>query len=145
MLVAPDIFNKPQRCKIVAPNTNLPSSFCSNLGYFVGDGVWVVRGFHVERLVETYVETISSLIYTLQLRRKPLYYIYNLILPCVFITLCGLLVFLLPPDCGEKISMAVTMLLSATVFLVVFSESMPVQSDVIPAIGKKQLGAYSKM
>ena len=34
--------------------------------------------------------------------RKPLYYLFNLVLPCVCITGTSILVFYLPPDAGEK-------------------------------------------
>lgn len=41
------------------------------------------------------------------LRRKPLFYTVNLILPCVGITFFSFLVFYLPSDSGEKVSVAV--------------------------------------
>ena len=70
------------------------------------------------------------------LERKPLYYVFNLLMPCFSLTFCGILVFLLPPDCGEKVSMSVTMLLSSVVFLMAVADNMPVQSDAIPLMGK---------
>ena len=39
----------------------------------------------------------SELAYTLWLRRKPLYYIANFIIPCVLIALVTILLFLIPP------------------------------------------------
>ena len=32
-----------------------------------------------------------------------MFYIFNLILPCVFISFVGLFVFILPPNSGEKV------------------------------------------
>lgn len=39
------------------------------------------------------------------LRRRTLYYGLNLLIPCVLISALALLVFLLPADSGEKISL----------------------------------------
>ena len=103
---------------------------------FAGDGEWVFEDFPVERRVDYYPEYYPSLLFTVKLQRKPLYYLFNLALPATFITFCGLLVFLLPPESGEKVSMSVTMLLASTVFLMLVAESMPVQSDTVPLIGK---------
>lgn len=39
------------------------------------------------------------------IRRRTLYYGLNLLIPCVLISALALLVFLLPADSGEKISL----------------------------------------
>ncbi|KAK7912410.1 hypothetical protein WMY93_012621 [Mugilogobius chulae] len=44
--------------------------------------------------------------YTVVMRRRTLYYGLNLLLPCILISTLALLVFLLPADSGEKISLA---------------------------------------
>lgn len=75
----------------------------------------------------------------LVLRRKPLYYLFNLLTPCLFIVATTILVFYLPPDCGEKISLSVTGLLALTVFLLMVAEALPPQSDSIPLIGEFNL------
>ena len=51
-----------------------------------------------------------------------------------------MLVFYLPPDSGEKVSLGVTVLLALTVFLLIVAETMPPQSETIPLIGE-----YSEM
>ena len=72
----------------------------------------------------------------LLLERKPLYYIFNLIMPCAFLTGITVLVFYLPVESGEKVSLSVTVLLALTVFLLLVAETMPPQSMVVPLIGK---------
>ncbi|XP_055954375.1 neuronal acetylcholine receptor subunit alpha-7-like [Patella vulgata] len=49
----------------------------------------------------------------------------NIILPVLFLSFMGALVFMLPADAGEKISLAITILLAYIVFLTIVSESMP--------------------
>ena len=50
---------------------------------------------------EKYVDITT----TVHIRRRTLYYGFNLILPCVLISSMALLAFTLPPDSGEKISL----------------------------------------
>ena len=75
-------------------------------------------------------------LWIVQMRRKPLFYVFNMILPCLLITLVALLGFYIPNDSGEKVSMGITTLLSMTVFLMLVTESMPPTSDVLPLVGQ---------
>ena len=45
--------------------------------------------------------------FTLVLRRRTLYFIFNLIFPCVLISFMCILGFSLPPDAGEKIGLGI--------------------------------------
>ena len=72
----------------------------------------------------------------LHLRRKVLFYVMNLILPSSMLSLLVALVFLLPSECGEKISMGVTLLLSFSVFILMITESVPNTSTSVPLIGE---------
>lgn len=73
--------------------------------------------------------------YTLLLRRRSSFYVFNLLLPCFLISFLAPLGFFLPADSGEKVSLGVTVLLSLTVFQLVVAESMP-PSESVPLIGK---------
>lgn len=69
-------------------------------------------------------------------RRKTLYYMYNVVLPCMMMSVLTLLVFCLPPDSGEKIALGVTVLLAFSVFMLAIAEKMPETSESIPLIGE---------
>ncbi|CAH8550199.1 unnamed protein product [Schistosoma turkestanicum] len=69
------------------------------------------------------------------LQRRALYYVFNLIVPCLLISGMALMVFMLPPDAGEKISLGVTILLSLTMFLQLVADKLPQTSEAIPLIG----------
>ena len=43
--------------------------------------------------------------FTIHIRRRTLYYFFNLIVPCVLISSMALLGFTLPPDSGEKLTL----------------------------------------
>ncbi|KAL6436054.1 hypothetical protein ACFW04_005695 [Cataglyphis niger] len=79
-------------------------------------------------------EPYVDITFTIQIRRRTLYYFFNLIVPCVLISSMALLGFTLPPDSGEKLTLGVTILLSLTVFLNLVAESMPTTSDAVPLI-----------
>ncbi|XP_015990099.2 acetylcholine receptor subunit delta [Rousettus aegyptiacus] len=70
------------------------------------------------------------------IRRKPLFYVINILVPCVLISFMINLVFYLPADCGEKTSMAISVLLAQSVFLLLISKRLPATSLAIPLIGK---------
>lgn len=65
-----------------------------------------------------------------------MFYVFNMVLPCVLITLVALLGFYIPSDSGEKVTMGITTLLSMTVFMMLVAENMPPTSDDLPLIGK---------
>ena len=60
-------------------------------------------------------EPYIDITFTIKIRRRTLYYGFNLIIPSVIISSMTLLSFTLPPDSGEKLTLGVTILLSMIV------------------------------
>lgn len=121
-----------------------PSSYIQN-------GEWDLLGIPADWNSFRYAccpEPYVDVTFTIRIRRRCLFYVFNLVLPCALISSMTLLGFTLPPDSGEKLTLAVTILLSLTVFLLVIAESMPATSDAIPLIGecsfKGEYGHHSK-
>ncbi|XP_045391198.1 neuronal acetylcholine receptor subunit alpha-6 [Lemur catta] len=81
-------------------------------------------------------EIYTDITYSFYLRRLPMFYTVNLILPCLFISFLTVLVFYLPSDCGEKVTLCISVLLSLTVFLLVITETIPSTSLVVPLVGE---------
>ena len=50
-------------------------------------------------------EPYVDITFTIKMRRRTLYYFFNLIVPCVLISSMALLGFTLPPDSGEKLTL----------------------------------------
>eukprot|EP00095_Tigriopus_kingsejongensis_P005353 maker-scaffold34_size539781-snap-gene-1.8 protein:Tk05353 transcript:maker-scaffold34_size539781-snap-gene-1.8-mRNA-1 annotation:"nicotinic acetylcholine receptor subunit a6 isoform xii" len=108
-----------------------------DISSFITNGEWDligVPGKRSEIFYECCPEPYVDITFNIHIRRRTLYYFFNLIVPCVLISSMALLGFTLPPDSGEKLTLDVTILLSLTVFLNTVSESMPATSDAVPLI-----------
>ncbi|CAH1785823.1 unnamed protein product [Owenia fusiformis] len=81
-------------------------------------------------------EPFPDITFTVEMRRKTLFYTVNLIIPCVAISFLTVLVFYLPSNSGEKITLCISILLSLTVFFLLLAEIIPPTSLVVPLIGK---------
>ncbi|XP_065200622.1 neuronal acetylcholine receptor subunit alpha-7 isoform X8 [Planococcus citri] len=109
-----------------------------DLSNFITNGEWYLLGMPGKKNTVVYAccpEPYVDITFIVQIRRRTLYYFFNLIVPCVLISSMALLGFTLPPDSGEKLTLGVTILLSLTVFLNLVAESMPTTSDAVPLIG----------
>ena len=74
--------------------------------------------------------------FKIRLRRKTLFYTINLIIPIVGNAFLTLLVFYLPSDSGEKVTLSISSLVSLTVFFLLLAEIIPPTSLAIPLLGK---------
>ncbi|XP_012934701.1 nicotinic acetylcholine receptor alpha 1 subunit isoform X1 [Aplysia californica] len=81
-------------------------------------------------------ERYPDITFSVTMRRKTLFHTVNLIIPCVAISFLTVLVFYLPSDSGEKITLCISILLSLTVFFLLLAEIIPPTSIVVPLIGK---------
>ncbi|XP_070540251.1 neuronal acetylcholine receptor subunit beta-3-like [Ptychodera flava] len=80
-------------------------------------------------------EVYSTVEYILVLRRRPLYYILNILVPCFAMSLLTLAVFYLPSDSGEKVTLSISVLIAISVFSLLVAEIMPPTPDSSPLIG----------
>ncbi|KAL9951243.1 hypothetical protein ACROYT_G043869 [Oculina patagonica] len=77
----------------------------------------------------------SEVVYTLQMKRKSLYYMFYLAIPSVTLTVLALSSFLIHVESGERIGFVTTILLAMIVFLLVIPSYLPVTSDGLPILG----------
>ncbi|CAM9931292.1 unnamed protein product [Bubo scandiacus] len=102
-------------------------------------GEWAIInaiGTYNSKKYDCCTEIYPDITFCFIIRRLPLFYTINLIIPCLLISCLTVLVFYLPSDCGEKITLCISVLLSLTVFLLLITEIIPSTSLVIPLIGE---------
>lgn len=109
-----------------------------DMSNYITNGEWSYVGSLIVRNEVQY--PIGPAIYPdvtvyVNIRRRTLYYVLNIILPCVSLNLLSLLAFCLPPDAGEKVTLGITVLLSYSVFMLLVAENMPPTSEFVPLIG----------
>ena len=76
----------------------------------------------------------TSFKFTLCLERRYSFFILNLFSPVLFLVLLNVMVFILPPDSGERIGYAITCLLSLSVYMTYASDNLPTSSKPIAVI-----------
>ncbi|XP_063420058.1 acetylcholine receptor subunit delta-like [Mytilus trossulus] len=74
-------------------------------------------------------EDLQLLEFSLTLKRNPMFFVLNLILPICVMIILNIFVFLLPPESGERVGYAVTVLLAIAVFLTISSDNLPATSS----------------
>ncbi|XP_037080832.1 acetylcholine receptor subunit beta-like 2 isoform X2 [Pollicipes pollicipes] len=98
---------------------------------------WDILEIPAKRNEELYVQIpYPDITFNLTMRRKTLFYTVNLIIPCVGISFLTILVFYLPSDSGEKVTLCISILLSLTVFFLLLAEIIPPTSLAVPLLGK---------
>uniref|UniRef100_A0A3B3YXR7 Cholinergic receptor, nicotinic, alpha 10a n=1 Tax=Poecilia mexicana TaxID=48701 RepID=A0A3B3YXR7_9TELE len=110
----------------------------ADLADLVENVEWEVLGMPAKKNIVQYgccADPYPDVTYTLKLKRRASFYVFNLLIPCVMISFLAPLGFYLPADSGEKVSLGVTVLLALTVFQLLVAEIMP-PSENVPLIGK---------
>uniref|UniRef100_A0A671WMC4 Cholinergic receptor, nicotinic, gamma n=1 Tax=Sparus aurata TaxID=8175 RepID=A0A671WMC4_SPAAU len=115
---------------------------------FTENGEWVIRHRPAKRVINTQHMKdelgYQELVFFLIIERKPLFYIINIIAPCVLFSSLCLLVFYLPAKAGgQKCTMSIATLLGQTVFLFLIAKKVPETSRAVPLIGKYLMFAMS--
>lgn len=100
---------------------------------------WDILSIAAQKNVKYYaccVEPYIDIYFNITIRRKTLFYLVNLIIPCVNISFLSILVFYLPSSSGEKIALGIYVLVALLVFYLLLIELIPATSLVIPLLGK---------
>ncbi|PNJ59995.1 acetylcholine receptor subunit alpha isoform X1 [Pongo pygmaeus] len=120
-----------------------PESDQPDLSNFMESGEWVIKESRGWKHWVSYSccpnTPYLDITYHFVMQRLPLYFIVNVIIPCLLFSFLTGLVFYLPTDSGEKMTLSISVLLSLTVFLLVIVELIPSTSSAVPLIGKYML------
>uniref|UniRef100_A0A668US69 5-hydroxytryptamine receptor 3A n=1 Tax=Oreochromis aureus TaxID=47969 RepID=A0A668US69_OREAU len=114
-----------------------PEELSKDKSVFMNQGEWELlhvlskyKNFSVDK-EEYYAEMKFHVV----IRRRPLFYTVNLLLPSIFLMVMDIVGFYLPPDSGERVSFKITLLLGYSVFLIIVSDTLPATAIGTPLIG----------
>lgn len=82
------------------------------------------------------VEPYPDVTFALMIRRRTVYYLFNIICPCLWLSVLSVTGFWLPAESGEKVTLGITVLLAYSVFMLLIAESTPATSESVPLIGQ---------
>ncbi|XP_030877108.1 acetylcholine receptor subunit gamma isoform X4 [Leptonychotes weddellii] len=108
---------------------------------FTENGEWAIRHRPAKTLLDVAAPTEEAghqkVVFYLLIQRKPLFYVINIIAPCVLISSVAILIYFLPAKAGgQKCTVAINVLLAQTVFLFLVAKKVPETSQAVPLISK---------
>ena len=112
-----------------------------NMDSYEINGEWEILGSRSARHEFAYDccpnQPYSFISFTLQLRRRHLFYVMNVIFPSMVTSVLLLSIFLCPPS--QKVQIGVVVLLSFRIFLLNVTDNIPKTSDHISLLGECSL------
>lgn len=114
-----------------------PEEVMNDKSVFMNQGEWEllhVRSKYNEFSIDN-DDYYAEMKFHVVIRRRPLFYTVNLLLPSVFLMVMDIIGFYLPPDSGERVSFKITLLLGYSVFLIIVSDTLPATAIGTPLIG----------
>ncbi|XP_059134448.1 acetylcholine receptor subunit gamma isoform X2 [Peromyscus eremicus] len=108
---------------------------------FTENGEWAIRHRPAKMLLDSEAPAEEAghqkVVFYLLIQRKPLFYVINIIAPCVLISSVAILIYFLPAKAGgQKCTVATNVLLAQTVFLFLVAKKVPETSQDVPLISK---------
>ena len=141
-----DHVDKPENVTTVKPSADVTSyvdyriELGTDLRDFTKSGAWDVIAIPAEKNIVIYPSDITTpypdVTFYFRLRRKGLFYTVTLIMPCVSFGLITILLYYLPTDSCEKVTLSVSVLLALIFFFLLLLELIPPTSTAVPLIGK---------
>ncbi|XP_077463693.1 5-hydroxytryptamine receptor 3C-like [Stigmatopora argus] len=84
--------------------------------------------------LSSYNQTYEELRFFISLRRRPMLYVVNLLIPSCFLITVDLFSFLLPPQKVDRSLFKMTLILGYIVFLMLMNDMLPITGNTIPLI-----------
>ena len=113
----------------------------SNGQFLIQNGEWELVSVNLDTSPRIIILKEAILSYpgytvTLELQRKPSFYVMILMLPSILVSLISVIGFLLSSESGEKVSLQLTALLSYSLVFLAVVDIIPPIGGNFPVIGK---------
>ncbi|XDV14185.1 hypothetical protein PO909_002364 [Leuciscus waleckii] len=102
---------------------------------FQAQGEWELLSISYSKATLFKEIEFDQLIYQINLKRRPLLYVINIIVPVFFFLLLDVVSFFIDTHGEDKLSFKVTLLLSISVMLLILSNTLPSTAEQLPLIG----------
>ena len=104
---------------------------------YVNSSTWDVVDYKVDFNSVKYqccIHPFHDITFTFMLKRRPMYYLINVIAPCTVLTSMVLFSFMLPAESRDRLAINITILLAVTVFLDMLGDMLPQTSETTPIL-----------
>ena len=99
-----------------------------------GDGTWEIINVSSEIAKSDHDQLYSFIKIRIKLQRRLLFPLLNVLVPVLLLSFLNAVVFLLPVQSGEKITLCVSVLISFTVYLTMLNDILPQTSINLPFV-----------
>ncbi|CAL1548034.1 unnamed protein product [Lymnaea stagnalis] len=109
-----------------------------DLSTYIKNSEWDLLSMKLEKSVANRSRGLGAhphITAVLYLKRNTFYYLFNIIVPCVMLSLLTLMTFWLSPTSGEKVTLGLSVFLAFSMFMLLIAEEVPASSDAVPLIG----------
>lgn len=145
-----DVANFPfdtQMCEMVFGSWNhhgleldvYPNAYPGDISNMKSNVEWIVPKVVTQRhniLYNCCPAPYPDVTFYIYMKRKPAYYVTNILIPSIMITVLTVLGYFLPVESGEKVSLVITVMLAMSVFQLLVADKLPPSADSTPWIGK---------
>ncbi|KAI2666615.1 5-hydroxytryptamine receptor 3A [Labeo rohita] len=121
---------------IINPVSDASFLTLSSKKAFQTQGEWELLSLNTSKAnVSTFGHPQDQLIYKITIKRRPLLYVINFLMPVLYFLILDLASFFIDSSGGEKLGFKVTLLLSVSVLLLLLQDMLPSTANDIPLIG----------
>ncbi|XP_016312674.1 5-hydroxytryptamine receptor 3A [Sinocyclocheilus anshuiensis] len=121
---------------VISPFSDASFLTLSSKKAFQTQGEWELLSINTSKAnVTTLGEPQDQLIYKITVKRRPLLYVINFLMPVFYFLILDLASFFMDSAGGEKLGFKVTLLLSISVLLLLLQDMLPSTASDIPLIG----------
>uniref|UniRef100_A0A3B3VXW6 5-hydroxytryptamine receptor 3C-like n=1 Tax=Poecilia latipinna TaxID=48699 RepID=A0A3B3VXW6_9TELE len=121
---------------IVSPALTFSEMSENSKQYLEASGEWELVDILGETSILQFgVDEWDIITFWVVIRRRPVLYVVNLLIPSSFLMLIDILSFYLPPHSVDRASFKMTLILGYTVFLLIMNDLLPSTANGTPLIG----------